>query len=75
MKLQMGDRIKVLDLGDETIDRFSIGKEGIIIDINTNKATGNTKDDPLYEIFFDDGLHGSYWTKELELIEKGLDVL
>ena len=50
---------------DETMASKYEGVAGVIIGHNTNKATGNTRKDPLHIVLFDDGHKESFWYEEL----------
>lgn len=66
MKLQIGDKVKVKSICDETgIEEF-IGSIGVIREFNANGQTGNTKKDPLIIVEFKDKGVQSFWTEELE---------
>ena len=67
--LNISDKVKVIQLTDETADNSHLNQVGVITDKNTNGLTGNTEDDPLWVVSFDGNESAEYWTEELELIK------
>lgn len=67
-KLRFGDHVRVNRLDDETEKTEYLYKSGSVIGINANGATGNTEDDPLYQVQFSDGSWESFWKNELTKI-------
>ena len=78
MKYSIGTEVKVkaeIDLPngkrvssqehDETISNEFIGKIGIVVDYNSNGQTGNTEEDPLHVVRFNDGSTETFWYEEL----------
>lgn len=50
---------------DDTADDENLGKKGTVRSYNGNGQTGNTTEDPLHHVIFEDGTYGSYWYEEL----------
>lgn len=69
LPFKKGDAVRVISASDDTCLPEQIGKEGIIMDVNENGATGNTDKDPLFEVWFADGGKDSFWNEELQLIK------
>lgn len=68
MKHPINTKVKVIKAIDETCAVEFIGKEGIIFSHNGNGMTGNTPDDPLHGVQFNDGRKEHFWFDELEPI-------
>lgn len=56
---------------DDTVAEEFIGLCGYVIDHNSNGMTGNTPENPLHVVEFEDGIRESYWFEELKPL-KGL---
>lgn len=63
----IGQIVKVISATDETCAKEYIGEIGVIILLNTNGATGNTKEDPIYNVQFGDGTEEQFWGEELRI--------
>lgn len=50
---------------DDTMENEHIGKRGVVTSHNTNGLTGNTDEDPLHNVIFDDGTGDAFWYEEL----------
>ena len=66
MKHPIRSFVQVIAPTDDTMDCNYIGAAGIVESYNSNKATGNTKDDPLHVVLFDDGTREEFWFEELK---------
>jgi hypothetical protein len=65
MKLAAGTHVLILDSTDDTIEQDRIGMTGIVIKHNANGMTGNTPENPLHVVQFEDGEVHSFWFEEL----------
>ena len=65
MRHKINTVVIVGDATDDTMDIVSVGKKGRVCDHNTNGRTGNTKDDPLHYVEFEDGTLETFWYEEL----------
>jgi hypothetical protein len=70
MKHPLNTKVKVKDNSqDEMFNDEYIGLTGILIEHNENGMTGNTPDDPLHIVLFEDGTKESFWFQELEVVK------
>lgn len=65
MRHDKDTRVTVTQLNDETADKSLLNEKGRVIDFNTNGATGNTSEDPLHVVLFDNGKSDTFWYDEL----------
>lgn len=68
---KVGDRVRIIDCSDEQGDASKLFTEGDIVSFNVNGETGNTAEDPLLFIRFDDGSEDSFWREEVVRIPGG----
>lgn len=68
MKHNINTRVKVIKPTDGTMVVDAIGKEGRVYAYNTNGATGNTEEDPLHYVVFDDNTNNTFWYEELSQV-------
>ena len=66
MKHEIGTRVIMVGATDETADTSAMGKHGRVYEHNCNQLTGNTAEDPLHEVAFDDNTYGTFWYEELK---------
>jgi len=66
-KFPLQSIVTVVQATDETCNTEYIGQTGRIVALITNKMTGNSVNDPLHEVLFDDGKKESFWFEELKL--------
>lgn len=69
MQHEIGTKVKVVTLTDETVDISFMGKEGEVKFHNTNELTGNKVGDPLHLVSFPDNSEEYFWHEELEPIK------
>lgn len=64
---KVGDRVKVIDLGDETADRTYLGLVGTVEYLETDAidGIGESQDDPYFLVRFDSGDRDAFWAEEL----------
>jgi hypothetical protein len=65
MIYEKGTMVIVGEPTDGTMSSEHMGKRGHVISHNTNGLTGNTVDDPLHEVAFEDGSGDAFWYEEL----------
>lgn len=68
MKYEIGTSVVVVCPTDETMDETYLKKIGVVVNHNDNEMTGNTKEDPLHSVKFEDGSIEDFWYEELEKI-------
>lgn len=73
-KIPVGTHVRVIDPIDGEMDLKFWGLEGTVERHNTNGATGNTEEVPLYEVMFSIAGCGypvreQFWRQELEIIK------
>jgi hypothetical protein len=71
-KIPIGATVRVGKPQDELMDQRYMGLSGVVAGYNTNGATGNTEEYPLYEVRFEIEGHGhpiiaSFWRTELTI--------
>lgn len=66
--LNVGQRVTVQQLVDDTAETKYLNKKGHIVNKNGNGQTGNSKTNPLYDVRFPDGHIESYWREELKTV-------
>lgn len=68
---KVGDRVRVISCSDEQCDASKLFMEGDLVSFNVNGETGNTTENPLLFVRFDDGSEDSFWREELVRIPGG----
>lgn len=69
MKFKTGQTVLILKGTDDTANNRYEDTIATIVGTNTNGATGNSREDPLYECRTYDGATESYWEEELSLFK------
>ncbi len=68
--IPVGSKVKIGNGTDDTFAKELVGKTGKITGHNANQQTGNTAEDPLHVVKFDDGSEEQFWAEELEALNE-----
>lgn len=65
---KVGDKVRITNIIDYAGERRFIGKRGIVTKLLTDNMTGETPEDPLYEIHCRRAGDSAFWGEEMELV-------
>ena len=65
---KVGDRVRIIKVIDFAGEPRFIGKCGIITKALTSNSTGETPEDPLFEVHCRRAGDSAFWSEEMELL-------